>query len=245
MLSADTASTLRPRDLTVVLVPGLGLTERSYRGVRAELSGDHRVVALPALGLRARPWTDLGVTRQAQRLLTELTRQQVGAAVLVGHSASCPVVVEAAVQSPVPVGLVLVGPVTDPRARSWPRVVLQWLCTATHERPWEAAVLLPQFLRCGPLTMLRSLHTLRLYPTESALARVDAPTVVVRGSADRITPHDWAEALAAPGGEPVHTAYGSAHMVPLTDPAAVGRAVERVRAQLLVAPSSSTGQTHA
>lgn len=228
-----------------VLVPGLGLTERTYRGVRAELSGDHRVVALPSLGLRARPWTELGVTRQAQRLLTELARQQVTAAVLVGHSASCPVVVEAAVRSPVPVGLVLVGPVTDPRARSWPRIVLQWLRTARHEQPWEAPVLLPQYLRCGLLAMLRCLNTVRHYPTGSALALVDAPTVVVRGSADRITPQDWAAALAAPRGEPVHTAYGSAHMVPLTDPAAVARAIQRVHAQLAARPPSGTRQTHA
>jgi pimeloyl-ACP methyl ester carboxylesterase len=55
----------------------------------------------------------------------------VARAVLLGHSASCQIVVQAAVRDPHRVtALVLVGPTTDPRARSWLGLAGRWLRTA-------------------------------------------------------------------------------------------------------------------
>ena len=85
--------------------------------MRQRLAGRVHTVLLPSLGRRSARGTDLRVERQAERLLSELAVQGADSVVLVGHSASCPVVVvEATVRSQIVAGLVLIGPVTDPKA---------------------------------------------------------------------------------------------------------------------------------
>lgn len=216
---------------SVVLVPGLGLTAREWRGVRALLDATSAVVPLPSMGLGALRGTDLTVEAQADRVAALLPAAP---AVVVGHSASCPVVVEVARRVPV-AGLVLVGPVSDPRAATWPRMVGQWLRTARHERPWEAAVLLPQYARTGTASMRRGMGVVRRYRTDLALAGVDVPVEVVRGEHDRIAPPDWCRTLS----RHVTTVAGAGHMVPLTHPQAVVGAVLRLAARGQGAPRSS------
>lgn len=130
-------------------------------------------------------------------------------------------VVEAALRSHDITGLVLIGPVTDPRARTWPRMLAQWARTATHERLREIPILLPQYRRSRPATMARGMHAVRGYRTDLALAPLTIPIAVLRGSLDRIAPDDWSSQLAdVTGGRPI-TVDGAAHMVPLTHPEAV------------------------
>jgi len=218
----------RPTDPVVVLLPGLGLDARAWEPVRQRLRGLPRIVLLPSLGRWAPRTADLHVERQAQRLLDELVDHD--AVVLVGHSASCAVAVEVAASSTTVVGLVLVGPVTDPRARTWPRMLGQWLRTATHERLREVPVLVPQYGRTGAVAMVRGMDAVRRYRTDSVIARLDLPVVVLRGSRDRIAPHDWSSRLADLAGGRLDTVDGAAHMVPLTHPDAVADAVRRVTA---------------
>lgn len=211
----------------VVLVPGLGLDGRSWDLVHHELAGVSVVVLLPSMGRSVRRGTDLRVERQAERLLANLPAGQ--PAILVGHSASCPVVVETAARSSDVVGLVLLGPVTDPAAQTWPRMISQWARTASHERPKEAAALLPQYRRTGALCMLRGMDAMRRFRTDVALGRLAIPVEVVRGEKDRIASHEWCSDLrqASTGG--LTTVSGGAHMLPLTHPTAVAAAIDRVR----------------
>lgn len=222
---------------TVVLVPGLGLDARAWAGVRARLLVDSRVVLLPSLGRRGRG-ADLRVEAQAMRLLQELAADD-ARVVLAGHSASCAVVVEAARRSTTVLGLVLVGPVTDPGARTWPRMLGQWVRTATHERLREAPVLVRQYAHTGVLAMLRGMDAVRSYRTDHALARLDLPVIVVRGARDRIAPQDWCDRLAFGPQAQVRTVEGAAHMVPLTHPDAVATAIHDVTA----APKRGVGTT--
>ena len=68
----------------VVLVPGLGLDERSSARLRRRIGG--AVVILPAMGLRRRIGS---LDDLAAQLIASLPSQRV---VLVGHSPSCQVV---------------------------------------------------------------------------------------------------------------------------------------------------------
>lgn len=213
-------------DPVVVLVPGLGLDARAWEPVRQRLRGAARIVLLPSLGRWAPRRADLHVERQAQRLLDELVDDE--GVVLVGHSASCAVAVDVAATSAAVVGLVLVGPVTDPRASTWPRMLAQWLRTATHERLGEIPVLAPQYRRTGAVAILRGMDAVRSYRTDSVIARLDLPVVILRGSHDRIAPHDWSSRLADLAGGRLDTVDGAAHMVPLTHPEAVVEAVRHV-----------------
>jgi pimeloyl-ACP methyl ester carboxylesterase len=145
--------------------------------------------------------------------------------VLVGWSASCGVVVEAARRSPRVAGLVLIGPVTDPRARTWPRMLSQWIRTATHEQIKEVFVLAPQYYRTGVGSMVRGMDEMRSYRTDLALSGVRVPVLVVRGERDRIAAQDWSLRLADLALGRLVTIDGGAHMVPLTHPDAVAAAV--------------------
>src|SRR4029453_7065120 len=109
------------------LVPGLGLDGAAWRPTVESLppawSRGLDVALLPGYAERAARRTDLRPVALAELLLDRWcpADRQV---VLVGHSASCQVVAEAARRRPDRVaGLVLVGPTTDPRARSWPSLV--------------------------------------------------------------------------------------------------------------------------
>lgn len=222
----DAAAT-SPGDPVVVLVPGLALDERDWSGVRPLLGRPSAVVRLPALGTRPPRSADLRVEALAGQLLQALNRvAPEHRAVLVGHSASCPVVVEAARRDRRVAGLVLVGPITDSRSRGWPHVLGRWTRTAVHERVWEVPMLLPQYTRMGLLrSVLGGMDQMRWFRTEVALADVEVPVTVVRGEHDRIAPADWAAALTRGPVRRVVTLAGGAHMVPLTHPAEVADAI--------------------
>ena len=226
---AWTARTLTrvPSAAVVVLVPGLGLDARAWTEVRARLSGPSIVVTLPSLGRRAGPDTDLRVEQQGIRLVAALPAHT--DVILVGHSAGCPVVVDAARRSPRVVGLVLVGPVTDPGARSWPRMLGQWLRTATHEHLWEIRLLAPQYLATGPSSMLRGMNQVRHYRTHAGLSRLSVPTHVIAGQRDRIAAPAWCARLRRSSAAEVICVPGAAHMVPLTHPQVVAASAERLR----------------
>lgn len=141
----------------VVLVPRLDLDARTWAEVSPGLL-DKGLVVLPSLEA-CRAGTDLTVECQAGRLLRAVPDRR--RLILVGHSASCPVVIEAARRSERVVGLVLVGPVTDPRAQSWPHMLPQLIQTAAHEHLFEAPLLLPQYRKTGVMTMLRGMNAVR------------------------------------------------------------------------------------
>jgi pimeloyl-ACP methyl ester carboxylesterase len=196
-------------------------------------SADHEsVVLLPSLGRRAPRGVELRVEALAERLV-ETVRAIDRNVVLVGHSAGCAVAIETAARCASAAGLVLIGPVTDPRAATWPRMLGQWARTAVHERLWELPILLPQYARTGLDSMVRGMDAIRSFRSDLALRRTNVPVAIVRGSRDRIARYDWCRQLAgAAGGEAFVTSIADAgHMVPLTNPQAVADAVQAIQAR--------------
>jgi pimeloyl-ACP methyl ester carboxylesterase len=212
----------------VVFVPGLGLGADEWTAVRDQLSGPSVVVLLPSLGQPAPHPEDLSAEAQATRLLDFLPKAT--PTILVGHSASCPIVVNAAARSDDVVGLVLVGPVTDPAAQSWPRMLRQWGRTAVHERASEAPNLARQYWRTGPVSMLRGMNAVRHFRTDLALQSLALPVEILRGHKDRIATQEWSSELNRASNGQLTVTDGAAHMVPLTHPEVVVAAVRRIRA---------------
>jgi pimeloyl-ACP methyl ester carboxylesterase len=205
----------------IVLVPGLGLDERSSARLRRRIGG--AVVILPGMGLRRPVGTLTGL---AEQLRTALGPRPV---VLVGHSQSCQVVVAAAQRDPRVVGVLLLGPTTDPRMRRPAVLAARWMRTAVREPWWQLPLVLAQWLRTGPRAMTALWRQLAGDPIDERLRRVDVPVVVVRGDRDALCPRDWAADLAgcAPHGRLVELA-GAAHMTPQTRPDDVARLVREL-----------------
>ncbi|WP_100498671.1 alpha/beta fold hydrolase [Geodermatophilus chilensis] len=193
-----------------VLVPGLGLDERSSSRLRELVAAD--VVLLPGMGLRGPvpPVEELAVRLRA--------RLGPGPVLLVGHSQSCQVAAAAA-GDPRVAGLVLLGPTTDPRLRSAVGLARRWLGTAVRERWPHAPLVLPQWLHTGPRAMRQLWAVASPDRIDARLRTVRVPVTVVRGTRDRLCPHDWAAAVAAaaPAGRLVELP-GAAHLTPMTHP---------------------------
>ncbi len=218
-----TLNTTRPERTprpTLVCVPGLGLEAAEWRTTsdalrRRGIVDEVAVRPLPGYGQRPRRGEDLRPSALGARLAAGLR----GPAVLVGHSASCQVVGRAAALAPDQVaGLVLVGPTTDPRARTWPRLVARWLRTAARERPGQVPFLARSYPHVGLVGMRRAMEAARHQDIRVDLGAVRCPVLVVRGRHDRICPERWSRdlvAVAPPGSRAVTLPRG-AHMVPLT-----------------------------
>ena len=152
----------------------------------------------------------------AERLLQALEE---GPVVLVGHSQSCQVVVAAAQRDARVAGLVLLGPTTDPRLRSVLGLAGRWLGTFAHERWRSSPRMAAQWLTTGPRAMRGLWRAAAPDHIEARLPSLTVPVTVVRGTRDRLCPHDWAAGLAgaAPRGRVVEIP-GAAHMTPQTHP---------------------------
>jgi pimeloyl-ACP methyl ester carboxylesterase len=214
----------------LVAVPGLGLSvdvpARTLRRLQQVVGST--IVALPGYGLPPRDGVAMDPPALAARLLEQLDTAQVAEAVLFGHSASCQIVVEAAVRAPTRVvGVVLVGPTTDSRAVRWPALAVRWLRTAVWERPGQVPILARDYHQTGLVAMARAMDAARRHRIDRLLARVACPVLVVRGRHDRIAPADWVSALAALAlqGRAV-TLPAGAHMVPVTHPGALAAHIE-------------------
>jgi pimeloyl-ACP methyl ester carboxylesterase len=212
----------------LICVPGLGLDARAWAPTLDRLpEWSHEVAPLPGYGIRPRRGEAIDPQSLGRRLAEERLTDR-GGLVLLGHSASCHVVVEAAAAAPGAVtAVVLVGPTTDPTARSWPALAQRWLRTARHEDPRQLPLLARSYSRVGIVTMLRSMGAARTHDLRIPLGALTCPVLVVRGRDDRICPADWAAEVAASAPAASRTASlpVGGHMVPLTHGAATADVV--------------------
>jgi pimeloyl-ACP methyl ester carboxylesterase len=208
-----------------VLVPGIGLGHEAWRPTvraldRARLASCS-VLPLPGYGVPAARRDELAPDVLAGTMV-DRTPAGDGPRFLVGHSASCQIVAWAAARPTYRAdGLVLIGPTTDPRGRTWPRLAGRWLATARHERPGQVPALVRQYARTGPGSMLRAMDAARQDRIEEVLAAVSCPVLVLRGRHDRICPEDWAQVLVGATGDASGLSCSTTlpvggHMVPLT-----------------------------
>ena len=180
----------------VVCVHGVGVSSRYMVATMTKLASAFEVYAidLPGFGLTERPPEVLDVVGLADALAGWILAAGVGRPALLANSVGCQVAVDCAVRYPDRVGrLVLVGPTTDPIARSALRQVLRWLRNLPGERPGQVPLSVADYADAGVGRALRAFGYALADRIEDKLPLVQAPTLVVRGARDPIVPQAWAE----------------------------------------------------
>lgn len=211
--------------VSFVFVPGLGLDERSCAATMESLGQPCLAVTLPGCGVTANA-PDVSPEALARRLISELEARGLTPATLVGHSSSCQVVVEAAKQAPGHVnGLVLIGPTTDPSARSWLKLAARWLATARCENPRMVPSLVQQYTKTGLGSMLRCMEAARHHDILTALAGCTSSLLVIRGRHDAIANTAWVTRVADAGHGKARTLPAGGHMVVWTHGSLVAQAI--------------------
>jgi pimeloyl-ACP methyl ester carboxylesterase len=199
----------------VVLVPGLGLGPESYAPTTRHLDTQYDVVTLPGYGEPAARGDDLHTSALAERLVVRIKESPV---VLVGHSASCQIVVAAAIAHPeLARALVLVAPSGDVTASSWSTLAARWVRSAVWEDPRLVPTLSRQYFRTGFPSMARAMEAARHYDLAAAIQTLSTPTVVVRSKHDRIAPPQWVQQVADRAHGEAWTLPTGSHMAVLTN----------------------------
>jgi 2-hydroxy-6-oxonona-2,4-dienedioate hydrolase len=184
---------------SIVLVHGIGASSRSMKPLLHALGGEHAVYApdLPGFGLSDFPTHPLDVPGLAEALRRWMLDNQMVSAAVFAVSSGCQVAVDLAARYPELVEkLVLYFPTVDPAGRGALRLASRWARGAIFASPAQAPHQVHDLIDAGPWRAVHSLRMALADPIESKLPEVDAPTLVVRGSHDRLAPRSWAEKVA-------------------------------------------------
>ena len=214
---------------TYVLLHGIAMSHRYLARLHASLAEKGRVLSLdlPGFGGTPKPPHPLSVEDYARFIIRVLDGCGVVHCVLVGHSMGAQFAIEIARQDPDLVShVVLMGPVVDASRHT---IIRQFLAVArdlSREPPSANVVVLTDYFRCGTRFFLAELRAMLAYPTAERIRGTPAPVLVVRGVADPIARSEWCRMLAgrAPSGRLLEI-HGSRHVVQLSDPDRVARAI--------------------
>ena len=210
----------------LVLVHGLGVSSAYWVPLAARLAERHAVYVLDLRAEDEEPVDEIGDL--AEVVVAWLDALGVRRATLVANSLGCQTAAEVAARWPERVAsLVLVGPTVDPTARGFWRQAARLAASAPFEPPALDAIVVGDYLRLGPRAFAGEVRAMLRHRPESALARLRAPTLVVRGAHDRIVPRRWAaEAARLARGSWVEVP-DAGHAVHFDEPDAVAAVIER------------------
>jgi pimeloyl-ACP methyl ester carboxylesterase len=183
-----------------VLLHGIGMSHRYLARLHRELEASGTVISfdLPGFGGTPKPRQSVTVEEYAQLVGHALERAGVTECVVVGHSMGGQFAVELARQRPSLVSrAVLMGPVVDSRRRSVLRQAMALAIDVFGETPSANAIVLTDYLRCGPRWYLTELPEMMAYPTEERITDVSVPVLVLRGTRDPVAGRVWSAVLAA------------------------------------------------
>lgn len=186
---------------TYVLLHGIGVSHRYLARLHRELARAADVYSfdLPGFGDAPKPRRQVPVGEYAAFVRAALAEAGVTSCVVIGHSMGTQHAVELALQEPeIVAGVVLMGPVVDPRRKSVARHALALTRDALFsESPSANAIVFSDYFRAGPRWYLTELPVMMQYPLEARVREVSQPLLVMRGCKDPVAGRAWCRRLAA------------------------------------------------
>lgn len=213
----------------IVFVHGLAVSSRYFQPTLMQLGRcyDCRAVDLPGFGHSDDPPEVLDVGGLADALASWMRVNGLHEAAVVGNSAGCQYVVDCVSRHRDLTGaVVLIGPTTDPTARTATGQIARWLRTAASADIGQLPVVVRDVRDAGVHRVATTFRAVLDDRIEDKLPGVTAPALVVRGSKDPLVPRRWAQQVTAllPRGRLVEV-DGGAHIVHATKPMQVARHV--------------------
>lgn len=181
-----------------VLIHGIGMGRTVFADLVSHLDDSRGVVLidLPGYGEAPEPERVLTMERTADLVAAFLGSAVREPAVVIGHSMGAQVALEIGARHPHAVDkLVLAGPSGDPTARSAPRQVGRLLRDLAVESPQVIVVGAREYVRAGP-HLTTKFRAMLAHRPEEVLPRVSAPTLVLRGENDLVSPREWCRRIA-------------------------------------------------
>jgi pimeloyl-ACP methyl ester carboxylesterase len=187
----------------VVLLHGLAGSARWWQATVPALAARHEVHVPELIGFGASvpAVARLGVRELAEVVAEWLAALGIGQAALVGHSLGGQLAVHMAVETDAsPAALVLAAPSgllpasNVVEAAAWLR---GWLSPRCVGAPAFLPTIAGDALRCGPVTLAHTFHSLMTDRFEALLPQVRAPTLVVWGALDPLLPVRLGRQVAA------------------------------------------------
>jgi len=184
-----------------VLLHGIGVSHRYFARLHRELalSADVYTFDLPGFGDAPKPSGQVPVGEYADFVRTVLSDAGVRSCVVIGHSMGVQYAVELALQQPdLVAGVVLMGPVVDPRRKSVASQALALTRDALFSESFSANFMVfSDYFRAGPRWYLTELPLMMEYPLEARIKGLRQPALVMRGGNDPIARNEWCRQLAA------------------------------------------------
>ncbi len=213
------------RGAPVLLLHGLGASSRWWFPLFPELTAaDYRIVAPDLPGFGRSPGRPLPFDEAALSLIELADRLGLDEFFLGGHSMGGAVAAQMAADYPSHVRrLVLINSAGIWRAagqRAFGRLLQPWSWCP----PWFYPTLIGDMLRAGPRSLMAASRYLRLYDIRPTLERVRAPTLIIWGEQDRLTPLDHGRDMArAHPNARLEKIPGARHLPMVSEPETVAR----------------------
>jgi pimeloyl-ACP methyl ester carboxylesterase len=205
-----------------VLLHGLAVSHR-YLMPTARLLGSRSVYVpdLAGFGLSDKPSTVLDVGGHAAIIAALLDTLGAAPVALIGNSFGCQVAAETALRRPdLVAALIMVGPTTDPAvATAWGQLG-RLLRDLPHEDPRQVPILAADIRDAGPRRIVKTLRYAVNDHIDAKLPVLRVPTLLIRGSLDRIAPQTWLDRAAGliPGSRTLTVDHAAHNVVTTAGP---------------------------
>lgn len=198
---------VRPDAMRVLLVHGIGMGHIVYDRFISEIEQhvDVTAVDLPGFGETPEPEEPLSMEATADLLAEAIRAQDLSPVVAIGHSMGSQVVSELAARHPELVDrVVLIAPTVNAAERSALAQAGRMLQDLSQGEPMAVMVRgVISYMQTGLRWYLKKLGPTLAHRLELTLPRIAQPTLVMRGTDDRVSPRGWAVRLTGllPRGE--------------------------------------------